>query len=261
MQNNKIEEKIAKLEISIKKNHDLEEIVSNLSLKEKCNAPKKITNKISKLQTSYQNANSDKAKEKVVLKFENYKNKLIYNYKKNISKARMLIKRYQNIKKWNELDDNTKQERKTDLSFYQTDTSSYWLTLSIIAFDVIYLLTMLSIMEKNFWIGIFILSNIGFLLFLFTAAIKLKNYIKLFSYLLLVFGLYCCLRISVIIPLIMKINIYSSTVSFFNKFLILFSNIYGIIISLYVGINSYLKIRRQEKYLKDGKISFKQMSK
>lgn len=219
--------------------------------------PDSVRRKIISFKYKYDKSNK---KETIEEKFNVYKNKLIYHYKKDIANARTEIRRLEGIKKWNNLDPEIKKDRETDLTFYQSDTTSYWLSLSVIAFDIVYLIVMLSVMERTFWIGAFILANIAYLLFLFTTAIKLKNYVKLFSYLLIVFGAYCAFRVSIFVPFVMNVPLYGS-ISIINKLLIFGTNIYATVVSIYVGVTSLEKIKRQEKYLKEGKISFKQMSK
>ncbi|UKI50329.1 MAG: hypothetical protein L6U99_02505 [Clostridium sp.] len=64
------------------------------------------------------------------------------------------------------------------MSFYRANVSGYYVTLTMILFEIIYMILTLSIMERNYWVGIMILANIAFLLFLFSCAIKIKNYKK-----------------------------------------------------------------------------------
>lgn len=264
MQNKTIEDKIQKNERILIYSKTMSDLISELHITSKdisSSLPKSIARKIGKFHDDYKRAlGNDKKEEKIKLAFEKYKNEQIYKYKKKASNAKNEIVRLSNLRKWNDLDEESKLNAKTDLTFYKANVLGYWLNLSVILFEVIYLIVMLSFMEKNYWIGIFILSNIAFLLFLFTSAIKIKNYIKTFAYMMIVFGAYIALRVCVVIPLLMNIPLFTS-LSMTNKIWIFIANVYILGMSIFVGTYSLIKIRHKEKYLHDGKISYKQMSK
>ena len=264
MSNNlKIDEKIKTSQKEIEELKKMDAMLSTSSISSfDSSLPSKITMKFNKFKMSYESASEDK-KEKILKDYEDYKNQKLYEIKKRIAYLRAFIHRQENLKEWNSLDDQTKEDRETDLTFYRANISSYWFTLSIILFTLLYLVEMLSMMERTFWVGIFIIVNIALLLFLFTAAIKLKNYVKIFSYLMMVFGVYTMLRTFVIIPFIMGVNIFptSNDAYLTSKIIVMIVNIYSCIISLYVGITSLRRIKKQEQYMKEGKITFKQMSK
>lgn len=261
MINNKnIPSKIEKLNLLIEENKKNEEIIENVSLFKEIdgNIPLKIRKKIDRFKTRLLKSDQNK-KQKIINEFNEYKNKLIYKYKKNNANYRAKIRRLQNLKEWNELNKEEKIQRETDLTFYRANILSYWLCLSTILFDGLYIVYMLKIMERNYWIGIFIIVNIAILLFLFTSAIKIKNYKKLFCYLISIFGIYALVRILFVIKYVMQVPLNEAITS--DKIIIYGTNIYCSIASIFIGISSYIKIKRKEKYIEENKISFKQMSK
>ncbi|MCM1130879.1 MAG: hypothetical protein NC310_03955 [Roseburia sp.] len=187
-------------------------------------------------------------------------------YEKNVYKTKVSIARllHQNkVKKdmlwWNCLSKEEKKERRTDASFYIVDSIGYWLTLLSVAAEILYLILLLSVMVRTYWVGITILVNIAFLLLLFTMAIKIKNYKKAFSYISILFGLYCILRISYIIHGLMGVDL--NTIPTVKLIFIYGSNAYMIFISIFVGIRSYFKIKHQIAYLSENKITQFQLSK
>ena len=263
LNNQKIDENILKSQKEIDELKLLDEALSQATISTyDSSLPSKINLKFEKYKRLYETT-SEENKEKILKEYEDYKNKNLYQIKKRIATLRAFIHRQENLKEWNDLDAKTKEDRETDLTFYRADVSSYWFTLSIILFTLLYLVEMLSIMERTYWVGIFIIVNIAFLLFLFTAAIKLKNYVKIFSYFMIAFGVYTMIRTFVIIPFLMGINIFpiSNDPNLTSKIIVMVVNIYSCIVAIYVGITSLRKIKKQEQYMKEGKITFKQMSK
>ncbi len=292
-----IPSKIEKINLLIEKNKINEKIIENLTILEEpdIRLPLKIRKKINKIRMQYkenvkakkQNVEIDNIviykdsnlnetenvidlkingkkfskdkKQEIINEFNEYKNKLIYKYKKSNANYRAKIRRLQNLKEWNELNKEEKIQRETDLSFYRANILSYWLCLSTILFDGLYIVYMLKIMERNFWIGIFIIVNIAILLFLFTSAIKIKNYKKLFCYLIIIFGIYSLIRILFVIKYVMQVPLNEAITS--DRIIIYGTNIYCFIVSIFIGVSSYIKIKRKEEYIEENKISFKQMSK
>ena len=149
-----------------------------------------------------------------------------------------------------------KNEQNTNLSFYKLDSGNYWLILLVTAIELYYLIILLAMMERSFYVGIVILFNIGVLLFLFTCAIKVRAYKKVFSYSMMAYGIYCALRFA-IIPLLMKVDLYNGSSKMWQIIICL---IISGVISIMAGFNSMLKCNRQIKYINDGKIVLKKLS-
>lgn len=183
----------------------------------------------------------------------------VYTVKVTIARTTHKIKVLKDVLWWMNLSKEEQKDRRSDLSFYVADTLGYWLTLLSVVAEIVYLILLLSVMERTFWVGICILVNIAFLLLLFTIAIKVKNYKKIFSYFSIVFGLYCILRIAYIIHGLMGVDL--SGVPSIKLLFIYGSNAYMILASIFVGIRSYFKIRHQMIYLSENKITKFQLSK
>lgn len=264
LSNQALEEKILKCQKTMDEAKKTDDAIASSSIEHIDETlPSRIQKTLKKIQEKYVSAKSDKQKEQAMSTFQIYKDKVAYQTKKILVNARFDMHRYESMKEWNQQEDDVKEEQKINLTFYKANVSSYWLTLSVILVTLVYLVEMLSMMERTFWIGIFILINIAFLLFLFTAAIKLKNYIKLFSYLIFAFGIYTILRIGVIVPFIMNVSLLPTAddANFMAKIVIILVNIYSCIVSFYIGISSLRKVKKQEQYIKEGKITFHQLSK
>lgn len=202
--------------------------------------------------------NEDKVK-KLYEKFQAELEKQIYKIKVEIAHLKHNNKVTEDKLWWQMLTKEERKERRSDLSFYRPDVQGYWLTLLSVVAEIIYLILLLGIMDRAYWVGITILVNIVFLLFLFTIAIKVKNYKKLFGFCSIGFGFYCIVRLAWIIQGLMKVDL--SGASSINQGFIYGSNIYMILISIYVGLRSLIKIKQQEIYIKEEKISKIQMSK
>ena len=130
----------------------------------------------------------------------------LYKLKKKACDYTRKIKKTNDDIWWLNLPKEEKNEQNTNLSFYKLDSGNYWLILLVTAIELYYLIILLAMMERSFYVGIVILFNIGVLLFLFTCAIKVRAYKKVFSYSMMAYGIYCALRFA-IIPLLMKVDL------------------------------------------------------
>lgn len=180
----------------------------------------------------------------------------LYKLKKKACDYTRKIKKTNDDIWWLNLPKEEKNEQNTNLSFYKLDSGNYWLILLVTAIELYYLIILLAMMERSFYVGIVILFNIGVLLFLFTCAIKIRAYKKVFSYLMVVYGIYCVLRFA-IIPLLMKVDLYNGSSKMWQIIICL---IISGVISIMAGFNSMLKCKRQIKYINDGKIVLKKLS-
>lgn len=180
----------------------------------------------------------------------------LYKLKKKACDYTRKIKKTNDDIWWLNLPMEEKNEQNTNLSFYKLDSGNYWLILLVTAIELYYLIILLVMMERSFYVGIVILFNIGVLLFLFTCAIKVRAYKKVFSYLMVSYGIYCALRFA-IIPLLMKVDLYNGSSKMWQIIICL---IISGFISIMAGFNSMLKCNRQIKYINDGKIVLKKLS-
>lgn len=180
----------------------------------------------------------------------------LYKLKKKACDYTRKIKKTNDDIWWLNLPKEEKNEQNTNLSFYKLDSGNYWLILLVTAIELYYLIILLEMMERSFYVGIVILFNIGVLLFLFTCAIKVRAYKKVFSYSMMAYGIYCALRFA-IIPLLMKVDLYNGSSKMWQIIICL---IISGIISIMAGFNSMLKCNRQIKYINDGKIVLKKLS-
>ena len=180
----------------------------------------------------------------------------LYKLKKKACDYTRKIKKTNDDIWWLNLPKEEKNEQNTNLSFYKLDSGNYWLILLVTAIELYYLIILLAMMERSFYVGIVILFNIGVLLFLFTCAIKVRAYKKVFSYSMMAYGIYCALRFA-IIPLLMKVDLYNGSSKMWQIIICL---IISGIISIMAGFNSMLKCNRQIKYINDGKIDLKKLS-
>ena len=180
----------------------------------------------------------------------------LYKLKKKACEYTRKIKKTNDDIWWLNLPKEEKNEQNTNLSFYKLDSGNYWLILLVTAIELYYLIILLAMMERSFYVGIVILFNIGVLLFLFTCAIKVRAYKKVFSYSMMAYGIYCALRFA-IIPLLMKVDLYNGSSKMWQIIICL---IISGVISIMAGFNSMLKCNRLIKYINDGKIVLKKLS-
>lgn len=223
------------------------------------NFEKELQTQIKKIENQISHLQNDNRVVKLQREFQLSLEKQIYKVKVEIAHLNHKNKVTEDKLWWQLLSKKEQKERRSDLSFYIPDVQGYWLTLLSVVAEIIYLILLLSIMVRTFWVGITILVNIVFLLFLFTIAIKVKNYKKAFSICSIVFGIYCLVRILWVIQGLMGVDLSSTSAT--KRGYIYGCNIYMIVASIYVGIRSFSKIKRQEIYIKEDKISKIQMSK
>ncbi len=243
----KIEEKLLKLEKS--------------TTKEDVKQQKKLE-KMRKKHSLWEKIASEHENPKVLKAYADFQveqEKQVYRVKVQVAHLRHRNKVTKDRLWWQLLSKEERKERRSDLSFYTPDVQGYWFTLLSVVAEIVYLVLLLGIMVRTFWVGITILVNIAFLLFLFTIAIKVKNYKKAFSFCSIVFGVYCIVRITWVIQGLMGVDLSEATMV--KSGFIYGCNIYMILASVYVGLRSLYKIKRQEIYLKEEKISKIQLSK
>lgn len=253
----KIEQLEKKLEKSLEKHRALvnkkKQKKTEESLKVEAQVVEKNKKNIAKVVSKF-----EQKLDKLHSTFTSIKEKKIYHLKLQVAKSEHKIKMENELCEWDILPIEEKKEVLTSVSFYRTDVFGYWMILLGIVFELIYIVMCLSVMPRDYLVGIMIMFNIVTLLLLFTCALKVKVYVKTFSIISIVFGAYNLLRLSVVVPFILKID-YSQIEP--NKtFIIILCQIAMAVTLCAAGIVSLIKVKRKEKYIADGKITTKQMS-
>lgn len=151
--------------------------------------------------------------------------------------------------------EQTRKEQLIDLSFYKPNATSYKLVLLAAVLELVYLVLMLTVMQLEMIIGIFILVNICFLLLIFTTALEIKVYTPRSSYIAIGFGVYSIARF-ILIPLMIEATIPMSTL--IPLYIICGVSAFAMIIG---GLISMKKVIEKKQYRKDGKINAIQISK
>lgn len=184
--------------------------------------------------------------------------KAIYHLKYTQARLKHKIEDYNELIEWINLPEESKKDYKTKITFYKSDTLNYLLILLAVVFEIVYIIVALSVMPRDYLVGIMILFNIGVLLLLFISSLKIKVYVKLFSIIAIVFGAYNIIRISVVVPFILNINY--SLIPASSAFWIIFTLSVNCLCCIFAGLNSLRKIKHKEAFVLDKKISFKEMS-
>lgn len=140
----------------------------------------------------------------------------------------------------------------TDMLFFKQDTLSYNGVLLATLLELVFLIFMLGVMDKNYLIGVFIIVNIVFLLNLFSNALQMKVYKKVPAQIIFCFGVYILSRLFTV-PFILNVK--------GNLLLFTLLNVGISILCILSSINCLIKIKRRERFIKEEKISSIQMSK
>lgn len=137
----------------------------------------------------------------------------------------------------------TEKEKKTYVSLYKKDTLSYTLTLFAILAELVYVISILDVMEVSFWMGVTVMVNIGMLFALFTCAVKMNIYDRQWAAIALLLGIYILIRQFVLVPFILR--------PYDRNTIIAAANIAGAVLIIAAGINSNAKSKRREKLQKE----------
>lgn len=216
----------------------------------------KLENKILKLEIEI-NELVEKQRSLESLNNDEFENE-IYDCKYKLSKKRFKLKLLKDELEWSGQSKEVKDDFNTDLTFYKSNGLCYWLVLLAAVLDLVYLIQLLSVIEKNIWIGVSILFNIAVLLFLFTSAIKIKNYKKTFNIPVIVFGFYTVARVFGILPHLVGVN-YSLIGN--AKYFIIICSLLISVLCIISSLISMKLIKKQENFIRDGKIQMKHLSK
>lgn len=131
------------------------------------------------------------------------------------------------------------KEKKSRVLLYKKDGSSYALALLSVLAEFVYVVSILDCMPVSYWMGIAIMVNIFMLFMLFTCAVKVNVYNKLWSVITFALGFYMLLRQFVLVPVLLK--------PFDNETIILISNLTCAALLFAAGALSYRKCTMRDK--------------
>jgi len=133
----------------------------------------------------------------------------------------------------------TEKEKKTYVSLYKKNTLPYSLILLAILAELIYVVTVLDVMAVSYLMGITVILNIVILFGLFTCAMKVSVYHRNWALAGILLGIYMLVRMSVLVPVILKPYAKMSTITA--------ANLIGGVILIAAGIISLQKTDRRQK--------------
>lgn len=96
------------------------------------------------------------------------------------------------------------KEKKAYVSLYKKDGLSYSLTLLAIVAELVYVISILDVIEVSFWMGPAVMINIVMLFALFTCAVKMNIYEKKLAYVAIGLGIYMMARQLTLVPMVLK---------------------------------------------------------
>lgn len=131
------------------------------------------------------------------------------------------------------------REKKAYVSLYKKDGLSFGLSLSAIAAELVYVISVLDVITVSFWMGITVMINIAVLFLLFTCAVKMNVYEKKLAYAALVLGVYMLLRQLVLVPVILQ--------PYSRQLLIAAANFAGGALLIAAGYVSTVRCSRRKK--------------
>lgn len=97
-----------------------------------------------------------------------------------------------------------KKEKKAYVSLYKKDVLPYSLILCAILAELIYDILILDVMPVSYLMGVTVMINIVILFVLFTCAVKVNIYHKTWAAIAVFLGIYMLVRMSVLVPLVLK---------------------------------------------------------
>ncbi|MBT9780052.1 hypothetical protein GPL15_26655 [Clostridium sp. MCC353] len=131
------------------------------------------------------------------------------------------------------------KEKKAYVSLYKKDGLSYSLTLFAIVAELVYVISILDVIEVSFWMGPAVMINIVMLFALFTCAVKMNIYEKKLAFVALGLGAYMVLRQVVFVPFILK--------PYSRQMIILAANAAGTGLLIAAGLTNIRRTDRRQK--------------
>lgn len=135
--------------------------------------------------------------------------------------------------------DKALQEKKTHVSLFKKDGTSYALALLSVLVEFIYVVSILDVVPITYWLGIAVMVNILILFLLFTCAVKINVYNKMWSVITFGLGIYVLIREFVLIPTLLQ--------PYANHTRILILNLVCAGLLFVAGTISFLKCTRREQ--------------
>lgn len=101
-------------------------------------------------------------------------------------------------------DVSVEKEKKVYVSLYKKDSLSYSLSLCAILAELVYVISILDVMPVSYLMGVTVMANIAILFALFTCAVKMNVYNKIWAIVAVVLGIYMIIRQFVLVPVLLK---------------------------------------------------------
>ena len=134
------------------------------------------------------------------------------------------------------------KQKKVHVSLFRKEKVSYSLTLFAIIAELVYVIGILDVMNKSYWMGITVMVNILMLFLMFTCAVKMNVYDKKWAFIALVVAVYLVIRQLVLVPIVLQRSI---DVSIMNKAIVF---CFGIIAMFLVsGMLVFIDIIKSKK--------------
>ena len=99
---------------------------------------------------------------------------------------------------------SVEKEKKVYVSLYKKDSLSYTLTLCAIVAELVYVISILDVMPVSYLMGVTVMVNIAILFALFTCAVKMNVYDKIWALVAIVLGIYMIIRQFVLVPVLLQ---------------------------------------------------------
>lgn len=131
------------------------------------------------------------------------------------------------------------REKKAYVSLYKKDGLSYSLTLMAIVAELVYVISILDVIEVSFFMGPVVMINIAMLFALFTCAVKMNIYEKKLAFAAILLGIYMIVRQLVLVPFILK--------PYNRQMLIMAANVAGTCLLIAAGFVSIHRSTNRQK--------------
>ena len=128
---------------------------------------------------------------------------------------------------------------KVHVSLFRKEKVSYSLTLFAIIAELVYVIGILDVMNKSYWMGITVMVNILMLFLMFTCAVKMNVYDKKWAFIALVVAVYLVIRQLVLVPIVLQ--------PYDRQLLIAVSNFVGAALMAFSGIICIDKSEKRRK--------------
>lgn len=128
------------------------------------------------------------------------------------------------------------KQKKVHVSLFRKEKISYSLTMFAIIAELVYVIGILDVMNKSYWMGITVMVNILMLFVMFTCAVKMNVYDKKWAFIALVVAVYLIIRQLILVPMVLK--------PYDRQLLIAVSNFIG---AVFMAFGGFICIDKSEK--------------